>query len=757
MKSDFYICRTKHDIYKLIKACKKTGYCCFDYETNGKPIYNNDFTPTLLSVSFQPGVGVSIPLDHFETTSYCARGYNWKKCLKYFANNVLENSKIVKMAWNMKFDDQVNLRMGIKLRGTILDGILAKYILNEERPNGLKEMVEKYLPEFGGYQKEGNLDKIPWDKKPLVPLAKYGCLDVDCTFRLTLFFEKRLMETGLYYILRNLYMPASRVVTEVEKNGLYLNRDFNQELLESYKVKIEEAYDKINSLPRVIKFQKLLIQSRIEEYIEKIEEEISNLDPNNSKDSRKIKNREDKISRIRAGEFTTKTEQALISPVNVRSNKDLIKLLYSKQGFKFPIIKYTQKDYKDTDTPSTDEETLKSLRREVTDNNSPKAIFLDNLLNLRALEKMYKVYILGWSQKVQDDNKLHGNYLLFGTTSGRLSSSEPNMQQIPKTSVDPNIKKQLIASPGKLYLVMDFSQAELRMMAHLSNDETYLTAFRENRDPHLSIAAKKYGVPYEEALEIYEDENHPDHKLWKVRRKQAKQIAFGLIYGIQAKLLSVKLSDPDSGIIVTPEEAQKQKDEFFQEHPNIEKFVNKQEKFLVKHGYVESLFGTRRRLPQIYSENNSEAAYAIRLTANFPCQCAASHMTLFGSILNFWDMKQGNFPQMDEVATVHDAVYYNTIPENINCYTIWKMWETFKNPKTKEYFNFQIDDVEMSMDFSIGRSMAEELPFIPGYDYSKMLDPEFNVEEYLEEAKKFKNILIKDYPNKFPQYFKNYD
>lgn len=755
MTSDFYICRTKHDVYKLIKACKKTGYCCFDYETNGKPLYNNDFTPTLLSISFQPGVGVSIPLDHFETPTYCARGYNWKKCLKYFANNILENPSIVKIAWNMKFDDQVNLKMGIKLRGTLLDGILAKYILNEERPNGLKEMVTQYLSDFAGYQKESNLDKLPWDKKPLVPLAKYGCLDVDCTFRLTLFFEKRLIETGLYYIFRNLYMPASRIVTEVESNGLYLDRDFNSELLESYKLKIDEAYNKINSLPRVIKFQKLLIKSRIEEYIEKIEDEIRSLNPNDPKDVRKIKNREDKISRIRAGEFTTKNEQALISPVNVRSNKDLIKLLYSKQGFKFPIIKYTQKDYRDTDTPSTDEETLKSLRREITEANSPKAIFLDNLLNLRALEKMYKVYILGWSQKVQDDSKLHGNYLLYGTTSGRLSSSEPNMQQIPKTSVDPNIKKQLIASPGKLYLVMDFSQAELRMMAHLSKDETYLTAFRENRDPHLSIAAKKYGVPYEEALAIYEDENHPDHKLWKIRRKQAKQIAFGLIYGIQAKLLSVKLSDPDSGIIVTPEEAQKQKDEFFQEHPNIEKFVKKQEKLLVKHGYVESLFGTRRRLPQIYSDNNSEAAYAIRLTANFPCQCAASHMTLFGSILNFWDMKQGKFPAMDEVATVHDAVYYNTIPENINCYTIWKMWETFKNPKTKEYFDFQIDDVEMSMDFSIGRSMAEELPFIPGYDYSKMLQPDFDVEEYMEEAKKFKNILIKDYPKEFPQYFKD--
>ena len=333
------------------------------------------------------------------------------------------------------------------------------------------------------------------------------------------------------------------------------------------------------------------------------------------------------------------------------------------------------------------------------------------------------------------------------------NSAEPNMQQIPKTSVDPNIKKQLIAKPGQLYLVMDFSQAELRIMAHLSKDETYLKAFRENKDPHLAIAAQKYGVPYDEAEKIYGDENHPDYKLWKTRRKQAKQIAFGLIYGIQSKLLSVKLSDPKAGLIVTPEEAQQMMDDYFAEHPRIKKFMGSQERLLYKQGYIKSLFGTKRRLPGIYSENNADVAYAIRLAVNFPCQGAASHMTLFGAILNYWDMKRGYFPPMDEVCTVHDAVYYNTNPKYINLYTIWKLWDTFRNPKTKEYFNFQINDVDMSMDFEIGRTMGEELPFIPGYDYSKMLKPDFSVEAYMEEYHKFKDIPIKDYPKHFPELF----
>lgn len=1157
MKSEYYIAKNHKDIVKLVKACKKTKYCSFDYETNGESLYNDSFVATLLSVTFQPGSGIAIPLNHFETPIYCDKGYDWKRELIYFGRQILEDPEIVKIAWNLKFDDQINKKFGIYLQGTLLDGMLCKYLLNEERPNGLKEMVELYLPEFGGYQKENNLDKLPWDKKPLEPLAKYGCMDTDCTFRLTMFFEKRLMDLDMYYILRNLYMPASRVLTDVEINGLYMDRKFNEELLKTYKPKIDKTRETVYNLPVVKKYQKKYTQDRIQAYIESIERELDKLDPRNPKDSRKIKSREEKISRVMAGEYTTKTEQELTRQINLNSNTDLPKLMYSEEGLNLPIIKYTKdKHNRDTDKPSTDEETLTELRLKFEDPESTEAIFLDNLLELRALEKMYKVYILGWSEKVQDDSCLHGKFNLIGTTSNRLSSSEPNLQQVPKTSVDPNIKKQLVSRPGTLYLVMDFSQCidgdsyifcdtgikklkevipgkdriclvdpqwvnhsrildinclankgraeclrittntgreliltlehpvktvkgytkaqdlkigdtlfiesfgyskrcgnnhissdeayiaglfygdghypyeksgtrkpgdrsiafatgmdreflkpllekffecqfnnpnkptqgilgysdkvlefkdkypkidshhmsipeiileadweskmhfiagqidsdgsigngrfrytsvcyeyihqlqllfqsvgfhgiiregvnklngkefksyhlivqstkaiyrlikylrlprkiqdareclvnkrkasnpanksshcptqripleiyrdlpyppsfyktyknslrkgrlvhstlgkyidelieldsrwsdaywykfeyiksiesvgerevydlevdklhefnpngirvhncELRMMAHLAKDETYLRAFAEGKDPHLAIAAQKYDIPYEEVLIPYEDENHPDHKLWKIRRKQAKQIAFGLIYGIQKKLLAQKLSDVKSGLIVTPDEAEKMRNEFFEQHPSIERFMKKQERVLKKQGYITSLFGTRRRLPQIFSKDEAEAAYAIRLAVNFPCQSPASNMTLFGSILNYWDMRQGKFPYMMEVATVHDAVYYNTDPKNINVWVIWKMWETFRNPQTKKYFGFQIDDVDMSMDFSIGRTMAEELPFIPGYDYSKMLEPNFSVEEYMEEAKQYKHLDIKDYPKHF--------
>lgn len=1093
METRCHIIRNKRELKKLIACCKATGYACCDYETDGSPIYNKSFKPTILSVSWMPGFGASIPLDHFQTKEYTSPGWNWKKMLRKFGEEVIENYEITKVAWNWKFDDQINQKYHIYYRGTCLDGMLAKYLLNEEKPNDLKSMVRRYLPEYGNYEKQDAFDKIPWDKKELDPLCHYGCQDTDYTLRLMIFFEKKLIDLGLYSTFRNLIMSASRVLTSVEKNGLYMDRAFNQQLLEEYKPKIEAAKEAIYNLPRVKKFTKKFNEAKIEKYIDSIQRELDELDPHDPKDAKKIKNREQKITNIRAGVFSSKKEQELIRPLNLGSPVDLPAIVYSEDGFNFPVNKTS-----DAGKPSTDEETLVELRLTVKNPESPKAIFLDKLLELRGLQKMYTTYIEGWHDKVQDDDRLHGRFLIHGTTSGRLSSAEPNAQQIPKTSVDPNIKKQLIAPPGKLYIASDFSQAELRIMAHLSGDETYLNAFNSGQDPHLAIAATKYHIPYEEALKIYDDENHPDYKIWKVRRKQAKQIAFGLIYGIGAKLLAVKLSDPKSGIIVTPEEAQKEMDIFFSQHPKLKTFLKKQEKFLRKNGYLVSLFGRKRRLPQIYSSDRGEEAYALRLALNFPCllpssqalsktkgwvnyedlkvgdeilafnrdigesewqkvervnvfdydgdmirlktkhldvlstpdhrwvvtkpnkiskldktevltsdelynsdkpyaipiraphnnqvkarysdayvaflgwyltdghlkngnivricqsntanphkvdiidsimeeldvefsrreknqviweirdpgfvyklnrlvperklnmrlltrltnpqlsillenmrlgdgwsvwatgdktqgellqalvvlcnntssmyelshegdlsyfkdkkpskygqefvratktsygvkfsnfrksvntkntynsennltkekyvgkvwcptvksgafftrvigedkryrtlitgncQSAASDMCLFGSILIYYLMRQGKLPPTKSVCLVHDANYQITKPENINIWSIYEMWQIYRNPLTKPYFGFQIDDVTMAMDFVIGRSMAEELPFIPGYDYRKMLEPDFSVEEYMEEHKKYKHIQIQDYPKVFSKEIKRY-
>lgn len=415
METRYKILTTHDEVKKLVKCCKRTRYCCFDFETNASPIYNSTFKPTIISISYMPGFGCSIPLDHHQALDYCEEGWDWKKELRYIGKKLISNPKIVKVGWNLKFDNQIMELYDIYYRGVALDGMLAKYILNELRPNGLKDMVRRYLPEYGNYEKQDKFDKIPWDQKPLKELCKYGCQDTDYTLRLTIFFEKKLIDKGLYSLYRNLIMTASRVLTSVEKNGLYVDRKFNYELLTSYKPMIDKAQEICLSLPKVKKFQKKLQEQRIEAYLNKLQEEIDLLDGNNPADKRKIASREQKISNIKAGVFTTKTEKDLVREINLGSPIDLPQLLYGDDGFKFEVLKQSDKG-----KPSTDEETLVKLRINIKNPESPKAIFLDNLLKLRGLQKMYTTYIEGWHDKVQDDNCLHGKFNIIGTESGRL-------------------------------------------------------------------------------------------------------------------------------------------------------------------------------------------------------------------------------------------------------------------------------------------------------------------------------------------------
>lgn len=1070
----------------MVEACLNTGYASVDFETNAEGIYKDTFKPTILSVSFQVGSGCSIPLQHFDES---VKEIPWLKWLQYFGRRVVENPNIVKVAQNFKFDNQIFVKYGIYVRGTVIDTMLAKYLLNEEKPHGLKPMVAKYLPEFADYEKYDKFETIPWDKKPLEPLARYGCMDTDFTLRLALFLEKKLIDKGFYNLYRNLIMPASKVLQDAETNGLPIDLSFNDFLQDKYSKLIQETNDKLRSVRQIKRYQKYILEQRKQVYIDKLIQEIEELsgDP---KKAKSIKNREDKISRILAGEYKTNDEKKLIEPVNFNSTKQMVDLLYlSSKGFKFPIVEYTKdKKNKPTNNPSTSEDTLIKI------SDQDKTGFIKSLLDLRGLDKMNSTYIVGLRELVQSDNKVHPTFLISGTTSGRLSSRNPNGQNIPKVMVNPDIKKQFIPPSGKLFLTYDYSQAELRILAHLANEETMLEWFRTGKDIHLASACKKYHEDYDKIIKIYEDEQHELYPLWKKRRKQAKTINFGIVYEQSAHKLAESLSTPEEK--VEDSEGQQFLDEYFTTFPKIKKFMDKQHKFMEKHGYCVSLFGRRRRCPKVYSDNFSEYLEALRqcvdeetevltssgwkrynqlvngnliltknpyngvlewqplekvniypdyegdlysiegktfsaltngkhrwlcnhnskpgskyefltseelynskivrpihrtgeykgsrnkvlddnlvyllgiiltdghiryyrdkskprygkpwyvvisqskkknipiiqklvdnvsvsgfsythkiykgnkhvwkfnkdfadyidtlihnkkltmsllmsltkrqigllldgmilgdgckegtriLTSdidqanliqvliimaghysnilvnnnigvhisdkvksgkiitknvsylvtigkskyfhprstrgknhikkltnqkqliwcptvkngtwvcrrkgktyitgnstNMPCQSAASDMALFASIIVWEKVRKGELPPMKEVNTVHDSVYQFIEPKYITPDTIYKVWDICRNPSTKKYFGFEIKDVDMSMDFTVGRTMAEELPYIPGYDYNKMLSKDFDIDEYYAEHRKVKNIPIEKYPKKFKSYF----
>lgn len=743
MFTRYKIIRSFRELKQLVEACLHTGYASVDFETNAEGIYKDTFKPTILSVSFQVGSGCSIPLQHFDES---VQDIPWLKWLQYFGRKVVENPKVVKVAQNFKFDNQIFVKYGIYVRGTVIDTMLAKYLLNEEKPHGLKPMVAKYLPEFADYEKYDKFESIDWDKKPLEPLARYGCMDTDFTLRLGLFLEKKLIDKGFYNLYRNLIMPASKVLQDAETNGLPIDLQFNDQLQDKYSKLIQETNDKLRSVRQIKRYQKYSLEQRKRDYIDKLTQEIEELS-SDPKKSRSVKNREDKISRVLAGEYQTNDEKKLIEPINFNSTKQMVDLLYiSPKGFKFPIVEYTKdKKNKPTNNPSTSEGTLTKIL------DQDKSGFIKALLDLRGLDKMNSTYIVGLRELVQSDNKVHPTFLIHGTTSGRLSSKNPNGQNIPKVMVNPDIKKQFIPPSGKLFLTYDYSQAELRILAHLAKEETMLEWFRTGKDIHLASACKKYHEDYDKILKIYEDEQHELYPLWKKRRKQAKTINFGIVYEQSAHKLAESLSTPEEK--VDDAEGQQFLDEYFTTFPKIKKFMDKQHKFMEKHGYCVSLFGRRRRCPNVYSDNFSEYLEALRQSTNMPCQSAASDMALFASIIVWEKVKKGELPPMKEVDTVHDSVYQFIKPRYITPDTIYRIWDICRNPSTKKYFGFEISDVSMDMDFTVGRTMAEELPYIPGYDYNKMLLEDFDIDDYYSQHKKVKGIAISDYPNKFKSYF----
>lgn len=1163
-KTKYHILENEQQLDMLIDACKKTGYASVDFETTGNRIYNNDFYPTILGVCFEPGRAGVIPLGHFDSKFK----KSWKTKLQKFGEEVIANENIVKVAWNAKFDMQVFHKYGIFHKGRLFDGMLAKYVLDEVRPHDLKNQVRRFLPKFGDYEEDYEGCNLPWDQKPLLGLSQYCAIDTDMCLRLFLFFEKKMMDKAFYPLFRNLIMPASNLLTKVETRGQRLDKEWHGELMEKYPRLILEAETKVRALKKVKRFEKSLIQQRLDKAISKIEEEIreSKKVIKTSDDSRKIasaersiKNREEKIARLMAGEFNTKSEKAIIEPINFGSASQMTQLLFlDPKGFRFPVVKYTQKDKKDTDNPSSSEAVLLELQK------TDKTGFIDTLLELRGLKQINNMFVKGFANLVQDDGRLHPKFHIQGTVSGRLSSSDPNAQQFPRLATNPDIRKCLVASTGRLYLMMDYSQCidgdsyifcntgikklkeiipgkdkicmidpqyknkhrvldinvlankgkaeclrittntgrqlilteehpvktkqgftlakdlklndtlyienlfgtksvgrllinsdeayiaglfygdghypkeksgkrkptdrsiffstgldreelqplldnyfdcefygpkntsrgirghsdkvlsfykkypkkdshemeipkrilksdfeskmnfiggqidsdgsigngrfrytsvcesyirqlqllfqsvgfhgiirstttilnereyteyhlivnyglsrlkpylrlkrkkqeiidwelskqyavpanktshcstqripleiyqdlprtsefhktyrnslrkgrlihstletyidelseldsrwldvhhfmyeqitniekvgkrevydmevenlhefnpngirvhncELRLMAHLSKCKGLLEAFAKGWDPHLSVACKKYGAKYDEIEPIYKDEQHPEYKTWKVRRKQAKHIVFGCIYCIGAAKLAEELSDPKTGLVVSPNEAKSFLEDFFTDFPEVKKFMDKQMKFMHKHGYVKTLFGRKRRCPEIFGDNQMQIVEAEHASVNIPCQGAASDMALFTSVLIDEKVNKGELPDLQEVGTVHDSIYFDTLPQDINPKTIYQLWDMARNPSTKEWFGFQIDDIDMSMDFEVGRSQGEELPFAVGYDYNRLLNfkgewkGSKEEEYYFSLVNKCKSVDIKDYPKVYPEYFK---
>ncbi|WP_231880956.1 DNA polymerase I [Halothiobacillus diazotrophicus] len=277
-------------------------------------------------------------------------------------------------------------------------------------------------------------------------------------------------------------------------------------------------------------------------------------------------------------------------PFNLGSTKQLKELLFDE--LQLPVVKKTPKG-----EPSTDEETLSEL----ADRHPLPALILD----YRGLTKLKSTYIDRLPEEIHPDTgRVHSAFHQAVTATGRLSSSNPNLQNIPIRSEEGRrIRLAFVAAPGKTLIAADYSQIELRIMAHLSGDERLVAAFARGEDIHRATAAEVFGL---------EESAVSDNQ-----RRAAKAINFGLIYGMSAFGLAKQLD-------VGRAEAQDYIDRYFARYPGVADYMERMRQLARRQGYVETLFGRRLYLPEIHSRNGQRRQYAERTAINAPMQGTAA-------------------------------------------------------------------------------------------------------------------------------------
>ncbi|MGC2460474.1 MAG: DNA polymerase I, partial [Steroidobacteraceae bacterium] len=275
---------------------------------------------------------------------------------------------------------------------------------------------------------------------------------------------------------------------------------------------------------------------------------------------------------------------------NLESPKQLQQILFERLGL--PVLRKTP-----TGTPSTAEDVLEEL---AADYPLPKLI-----LEYRGFAKLRSTYTLRLPEQINPDTgRVHTSYHQAVAATGRLSSTDPNLQNIPIRSPEGRrIRQAFIAAPGYRLLAADYSQIELRIMAHLSGDEGLLQAFAEDRDIHQATAAEVFEVPLEQVS--------------GEQRRSAKAINFGLIYGMSAFGLGRQLG-------VARGAAQSYVDLYFARYPGVRRYMDATREQARRDGYVETVFGRRLYLPEIRSRNRQLQQYAERSAINAPMQGTAA-------------------------------------------------------------------------------------------------------------------------------------
>lgn len=713
------IIETHAEFEEMLHYALSTKIASHDWETSSLHFYSDNEYPLCLGTSFQRGGSWVLPLGHSE--SPFKKRSTYEKMIRIYGHEIISNPDIMKIAWNMKFEKKWFMRYGVFYKGYCADAMLAKYCLEEERPHDLKSTVDYIFPAYEGY--EDSFKDKNFKDKPLDKLVEYCGKDCDLTLRLMDYFEPKLIEGDYYTLFRNLLMMASHVLSESEYRGMLVDRPYLEKTMEKFRGLIKDSDTKLRNTPSLLKFEQKFKKDRIKKMIKEIQLEIAEIE-NGDKPTkaRLIKTREEKINRLAKGQLTTKKER--YDGFNFASVDQLREFFFnSKYGLRLPIIKYTKDKFKrETKKASTDEEVIEALKKE------DKSGFMQNLLDFRGLAKLDSTYISGVYPLLDHADRIHCGFKINGTVTGRLSCSDPNLQNIPRTTTSTDVKPMFIPPPGFLLLEVDYSQAELRIVAELAKDKAMIDIFARNYNIHVATACKankaldrydeiKKIIKIGEAMDPIElkKKENKDYLYWVKEKKKAKTINFGILYGQGDE----KLAD---GMECSVEEAKEFRLAWFEAYPQVVKWINKQKKFAKKNEYVPMLFGRRRRLYGINDSNKGVAAEAERQSVNAPIQGTASDFGLLAQIVIRDKITTGEYPiDMMHVYTVHDSIGYYIRPKDIH-WVVPKIVAVCANPDTMKYFNFELKHVTMKVSPEVGKNWGDLTEYDEKEDYTKWLN-----------------------------------
>lgn len=536
----------------------KNGILAVDTETNGLDRIDGKIAGICL---YTPGEkGIYIPVGHVSYMTNQPLKDNvdtWK--MKWFFDVCNENN-VKYILHNAKFDMHILYWMiGVKIV-PYWDTLIAGQLLNENEPHGLKVLYQKYCVRADEEQQVAKFNTlfngIEFNSIPPSVGYMYAAFDPIMTYELYKFQEQYLdKEVGQYCyrkglervadVFREIEMPLIEVVFDMEVQGVDIDTDLAKELKDKYTYYMNLAVDNFKT-------------------------QIIELEVAGAFDELRVKH-PDKFNKI--------SELGDIN-INIASNAQLVILFYD-------VLKL--------DPPkgqrSVGEEQLKQLHHPL----------VDCILEYRGMSKLLSTYIEAIPNHIaKKDGKLHANFNQYGAKTGRFSSSDPNLQNIPSktkklsdgTVIDAghDIRQMFIAGEGNVIIGGDFSQQEPRCLAHMSQDENMINAYLHGKDLYATIASKLYNKPYEECKEFRPDGTvNPEGKQ---RRSSVKPILLGIMYGRGVNSIAEQMN-------ITKEEAQQVINDFYKQFPKVKEFVEFAQENARTYGFVETAWGRKRRLPNM--------------------------------------------------------------------------------------------------------------------------------------------------------------